>query len=86
VSCFQSCRLPRLDSLDVFFLVVLTDLDISPTRLEVDGDDLTEPLLGGTEGVIDDIGNIVFPASPRRTISLTSNDSQSTRFDLQHPR
>ena len=66
---------PRLNSLDVFLLVVLTDLDISTARLEVDGDDLPEPLLGGAEGVVDDIGNVVLPKSPRRTVSVTSSDN-----------
>ena len=47
--------------LDVFLLVVLGDLHVSATRLEVDRDDLAESLFGRAERVVDDVGDIVFP-------------------------
>lgn len=45
--------------LDVILLIVLGDLDVSSTILQVDSDELSEVLLRNGECVLNDVGDIV---------------------------
>lgn len=61
-------------SLDVILLVVLSDLDISSSILQVDGDEFTKMLFRDGKCVLDDIGDIVFQ-HPRQTSVKTGVDT-----------
>ena len=45
--------------LDVFLLVLLSDFDISASRLQVDCYDVAELIVVGGEGEIEDVGDVV---------------------------
>ncbi len=79
---------PVCDSLNVFLLVVLAYNDFSTSRFEIDRDHLSESFLGGGEGVIDNVGDVVFPvnaASRNAPINcLIKTISSAPRYS-QHP-
>lgn len=65
-----SAALAVLDSLDIFLLVLIVDLDIPTSRLEVNRDLLTKSLVFDAECAVDDICNVVLHRPRQRPMEL----------------
>lgn len=74
-----------LDSLDVFSLVLFSYFDIGTTWLQINIDDFTESVIFNREGILNDVGDIIFSAQDMRTLAKVNVPKSEMRGHAQHP-
>ena len=73
---------PLRDELDVFPLVLVRNLDVLTTGLELDRDFLAETLVLDREGAVDDVGDVVVHRPAESTMELGIHTLHIKQVDL----
>lgn len=55
------------DEIDIFLLVFLSDIDVLASRLQLELDELAKPILCDREGFVENVGDLVLPATALST-------------------
>jgi hypothetical protein len=81
LSATSRYRSGRNDVLDIFFLVLVRDLNVTPIGLQVDGDGFTKPLVIGGKGQLEDAVDVVF--AEIRQFALISLIASTFTYSVQ---